>query len=192
MLASERKVRDLTTALEEQLHQSDRDAPVEAAPLLDLNDELPVNLDDWTEGVEEYKTLTDDSAWEMLGLPEKTFPLFNATQDLSGGRDPWVDRDREWFTLPQNGDRLVPRWHQVIGVTKMIDNFFADKPTLLMDDVGLGKTLQVTGFFATLAFYRDHHEKNGCFPGRFSMSFPTIVFLSLIIILENRGATHEN
>lgn len=128
----------------------------------------------------------------MLGLSGKTFPLFNATQDLSGVHDPWVDHDREWFALPHNGDPLVPRWHQVIGVTKMLDNFFANKPTLLMDDVGLGKTLQVTGFFATLAFYRDHHEKNGCFPGRFSTSFPALVFLSLIIRLENRGYTDKN
>lgn len=184
MLASKEKVKNLTIALGEQLCQSDRDAPAEDVPCLDLSAENCIDVD-WTEGVEQYQVLTKDSALTILGLSGNTFPQFNNKQDINGAHDPWLEHDREWFSLSQNGEDLVPRWHQVIGVLKMIENFFVDRPTLLMDDVGLGKTLQVAGLFSTLAFYRDHHEKNGCFPGKFSTSFHALNFLKLSLIYHD-------
>lgn len=150
---------------------------MEAPPCLYLTDEPSLQLEEWTDGVEEYKSQTKDQIWEMLGLSGKSIPLLNDKQDLSGMHDPWTDTGREWFSLPENGDPLVPQWHQLAGIMKMLDNFFASTPTLLMDDVGLGKTLQIVGFFAMLALYRDHHEKNGCFPGKFSESFMACISL---------------
>lgn len=178
MLASKEKINDLTVALEEHLNQSDRETTAEAPPCLDLTDEPSLKIEDWTDGVEEYKFLTKDKLWEMLGLSGKSIPLLNDKQDLCGTYDPWVDTGREWFSIPENGHPLVPKWHQLVGISKMLDNFFSSKPTLLMDDVGLGKTLQVVGFFAMLALYRDHHEKNGYFPGKFSKCFQDHIFSS--------------
>jgi hypothetical protein len=38
---------------------------------------------------------------------------------------------------------------------------------MLMDGVGVGKTMQAVGLIACLAHYREHYRKHGKFPGKF-------------------------
>jgi hypothetical protein len=53
--------------------------------------------------------------------------------------------------------KAEPRWHQVIGVHAILEGAFTtqlrecSRPTVLCDDVGLGKTLQIIGIFSMLS-----------------------------------------
>ncbi|KAF8265968.1 hypothetical protein EI94DRAFT_1474545, partial [Lactarius quietus] len=57
------------------------------------------------------------------------------------------------------------RWHQLVGVTRMVQCTQTSKPVLLMDDVRLGKTLQVITFFAIISYYRKFYEVKQKYPG---------------------------
>jgi SNF2 family DNA or RNA helicase len=127
---------------------------------------------DWSEGVEEYQDTSSDELWAMLGRPEKSVPFFNLKQDTESRRDPWTDEGVKWLQVPSNGEPLTLRWHQLVGVLKLVENAFLGRPVLLMDGVGLGKTIQVAAFIAFLTWYRDYFTAHGKFPGRFGQCFP--------------------
>jgi hypothetical protein len=51
---------------------------------------------------------------------------------------------------------MTPKWHQLVGTAAMIEGMFTNavgqppRPTLLCDDVGLGKTAQIIGTISML------------------------------------------
>ena len=47
----------------------------------------------------------------------------------------------------------------------MVESALTSSPILLMDDVGIGKTLQVIALFATLAYYCSYHAQTNKYPG---------------------------
>lgn len=126
-----------------------------------------VSLADWETGVEAWQKLNVADVCKLLGIKSADcFPGFNKWIDVVGGTDPWDDSDND----NTNGRQLLlPHWHQLIGMVKILDNLFDGKPILLMDGVGLGKTLQVVGVFALIAWYRDVKTKTGDYPGIFCM-----------------------
>jgi hypothetical protein len=171
-LATTNQINHLTALIHELVKTSSEDED-NAIPELDLD--MNVGVVVWKEGVEEWQEKSEDELWSMLGLPEKRLPLFNEKIDMHGLHDPWDTEDKKWFDDPANQGRitpLAPRWHQLVGIYKMLDHAFKGKPILLMDEVGLGKTLQVVGVIAVLAFYRAFHDENGRFPGAFGACFP--------------------
>ena len=146
-----------------------------------MNVELEVDIN-WKEGIEEFQKMSRDDLWNVLGLLKGSLPFFNMLEDPSGINDPWTPEGREWFQDGRNGQAIEIRWHQLIGVLKMLLNAFADKPSLNMDDIGLGKTIQVTMFIVILAYYWDYYTSHGSFPGIFSEYFPPFVTLSLLTL----------
>lgn len=120
--------------------------------------------------MEAFKDVSEDHLWTLLGIPDQRLPFFNALQDPYGNHDPWTEEGEDWFKSSGRGERLALRWHQLVGVTRMVQNAFSGKPILLMDEVGLGKTIQVTALIAILAFYREYYTANGCFPGKIGKS----------------------
>ena len=50
----------------------------------------------------------------------------------------------------------------------MLINTFKGRPVLLMDEVRVGKTLQVLGYIAMRAYLYEAHEQQGGYPGLFS------------------------
>lgn len=134
-------------------------------PELDLESHL--YNPDWSEGVEDLNKLTMEQLWGSLGLQE-SLPYFNLTMDPAGFFTPATAEGRGFFAdARQVKATLSPRWHQLIGIFRMVQRAFLGKPVLLMDEVGLGKTLQVIGVFAILAFFRHAYAVNGTFPGIF-------------------------
>lgn len=174
-LASNKEIDHLTALLQDQLAQADPRTcvEVEPAPVLDLDLDLPPNID-WSEGVEEFNSMSEDELWFMLGLPDKAVPFFNTHYDPDDNHDPWTHDGREWFKIPGNGKSLILRWHQLVAVLKLLINAFADKGTLLMDDVGLGKTIVNAAYIAILSFYREYYEVHKRFPGCFGMFIPDV------------------
>jgi hypothetical protein len=134
---------------------------------LEMPDLTPLGAFDWENGVEEYQKIPDDELWVRLGTKEHAIPYFNPMIDRLGMRNPADDED---FFSVESGDRvpLVLRWHQLVGILKGLHQAFDGKPLLLMDEVGFGKTIQVVGIIAMLAWYHEFYEQTGNFPGIFS------------------------
>ena len=143
--------------------------PSEDAP--DPGPQANVVLDgipDWSEGTEQLATMSEDDIYGHLGLSDigKKIPGFNDTEDPDGVIDPWLDPG--WFTNSKNKTSpLTLRWHQLVGIFKMLINVFESKPVLLMDEVGLGKTIQIMGLICMINYFRDFFDKHRKFPGYF-------------------------
>ena len=153
-----------------ELHISgELETAVQAGPEKDTEIE---ELDDWTEGTEEFAQFTEEQLCQKLGIDPKTkkIPGFNEREDPDGLHDPW--KEPEWFKANKDSTtELTIRWHQLIGIYKLLLNVFDKKPILLMDEVGLGKTIQTIGVLSLLNYYRIHYETHKVFPGDFG-KFP--------------------
>lgn len=167
-LATASQIDTLSESLKEQLARADPKLAPESGDAScdpELLQEPASIAVVWREGVEEYQNFSKDQLWEKLGLPDKKIPFFNDRYDPQGIHDAWTDEGSAW--LSGNGKQLEPYWYQLVGVHKMIENAFLGKPALLMDEVGLGKTLQVAAFTAIMTYYREHYEAHQSFPGDF-------------------------
>jgi hypothetical protein len=114
-------------------------------------------------GVGRYATMPKAAVWALMGLPGmEQFPFSNPGDN----------------GLP----RIVPHTHQVAGVCIMLERFFTKfpgdrpTPTLLCDDVGLGKTYQIIGLIGVLIHLYDQYLKGAPLPPfairELSMSLP--------------------
>ncbi|RDB30571.1 DNA repair and recombination protein RAD54 [Hypsizygus marmoreus] len=123
----------------------------------------------WKEGTEEYNGLSTDELWTMLGRSkEKTIPFFNDFLDPTAIHTPWTDEGKKFFADKTKAKTsLSPRWHQIVGIVKMLELGFSGQPVLLMDEVGLGKTMQTIGVIAMLAWFSQYYGEHKDYPGRF-------------------------
>ena len=121
----------------------------------------------WTSGVEDFSHFNMQQLWDMLGLAVPKLPNFNTDHDSESIHDRWDKSEAAWFADKANLVPLEPRWHQLVGILKMLHLAFDGKPVLLMDEVGVGKTMQVVGLIAMLAYYREFWDKNQDYPGIF-------------------------
>ncbi|KAG9102129.1 hypothetical protein FS749_015712 [Ceratobasidium sp. UAMH 11750] len=129
---------------------SDPDALV--PPPLEFN---PIDLtaDETDIGVDRFKDWPTEKTWANLGLPGATqFPF------AEPGAPP---------RKPGEAARakILPKWHQIVGVNAILEGAFTkdlgdcSRPTLLCDDVGLGKTLQIIGVISMLAHLREQQKR---------------------------------
>ena len=162
-LASEADVRFIAAVIQDAIEQYEgRDHTI--IPEISF-DALPD--DNWCSGVETFMELTTEQLWLMLGLANQKLPNFNADHDSENIHDRWDKSEAAWFADKANLVPLEPRWHQLVGILKMLHLAFDGKPVLLMDEVGVGKTMQVVGLIAMLAYYREFWDKNQDYPGIF-------------------------
>ncbi|KAG8710920.1 hypothetical protein FRC09_020876 [Ceratobasidium sp. 395] len=96
-------------------------------------------------GVDETKNWSAEEIWTRLGLHGKTqFPF---AEPGRAGDETLGVRARS---------RAEPQWHQLVGVYTMLKRCWTESkaerpvPTLLCDDVGLGKTFQIIALFSML------------------------------------------
>lgn len=180
-LATTEQISVLANLLRDQLDQ--------AVPTSDDDneeDEIETTYDiHWREGVEEFQNATLNQLYAFVGvLPKNSqapedlkLHFMNSFQDISGATDAWSAEGKE--ASKREGKPLRLRWHQLVGITKMLMNGFDNKPVLLMDQVGLGKTIQVAGLISALGFLREHYERNAKFPGCFGAHIFFIIFIQL-------------
>ncbi|KAH8069438.1 hypothetical protein BXZ70DRAFT_867509, partial [Cristinia sonorae] len=125
----------------------------------------------WESGVEEYaeNRRTIAALCEELGIPIMDgvphVVGFNKTMDPVGKLNPW--QHEEEFNQLTTKVPVQLKWHQWVGVHKMVVNAFQGKPILLMDDVGVGKTIQVITAMVVLRNFHHYHTQHGKFPGAF-------------------------
>lgn len=119
----------------------------------------------WDSGVDRFQCYTEDDVCHELGFDINNIPSFNRRHDPDSIVDPWTPEGSKWLADLTHGNDLRPRWHQLVGLLKMVNNFFDGLPILLMDGVGLGKTIQITMLCATLDYYRTYYDAHGIFPG---------------------------
>lgn len=100
-LATQQDITLLTASIHDQLKHCDPNATLaESVPLFDPD--ATNNCDfQWSEGVEQYSSMSEDDLWTILGLPEKQIPFFNLLQDPYGNCDPWTEDGQTW--LKENG-----------------------------------------------------------------------------------------
>ena len=172
-LASQEEVKALLVQLAshiEELHHMSTGGQIE----LDLD---PEDLVDWEDGVEHWQKMTEQDLYDTLGFPDGKIP-FLVTEidvDVDIGVGAHVEEDAEDIAPPSKlveteKQPFALKWHQLVGVTKLVQCALKSQPVLLMDDVGLGKTLQVITFFAVIAYYRQFYSKSQRYPGLWSES----------------------
>ncbi|KAG2366148.1 hypothetical protein BDR07DRAFT_1373763 [Suillus spraguei] len=167
-LATEEEVKELELLIETTLAAM---APLEGDEVMvDFEENMTVN--DWKSGVEEYDRCSEGDLWEHLGLSEKKLPFFQVRSDPDAAIDLWSEEGQQWLDNPTSPTQnLAPRWHQLVGILRLIDRVLDCKPVMLMDGIGVGKTMQAVGLIACLAHYREYYRKHGKFPGKFAQWF---------------------
>ncbi|KZP14423.1 hypothetical protein FIBSPDRAFT_751821, partial [Athelia psychrophila] len=159
-LASENDLQEIRTKVYERITEIQNDSDV-----IDLPNGEFVNME-WSEGTEDFQSTTREDIAVALGLVNGEIPNFNAFLDPRGEKTYWDDPG--WFADPAHAKLpCSPRWHQLVGLLAMIHRAFDGKNVLLMDEVGLGKTMQIVGVIAILAFFREYYDAKGHFPGAF-------------------------
>lgn len=168
-LASREQIDLLKESIHEQLRLADPASTENTmGPDFDVDNADALDIE-WSEGVEDLSSLSEDELWQYLGIPDKKIPFFNAYVDPQGVHDPWSEEGRQWLKSRRHREPLLLRPYQVVGVVKNVSNAFAGKAILLMDAVGLGKTIQVIATIAILTYYREYYDAHGKFPGAFGM-----------------------
>lgn len=135
----------------------------------DEEDVIPYELD-WASGVEHFQDKTPKQMWTHLGLEDR-IPGLNDMQDPNGLVDPWMPAAWDRLVEANKVVPLFPFWHQVVGIAQLMNQVIHGRPTLLMDGVGVGKTLQLVGTIALYAQYYEFFKQNKCFPGAYCTSF---------------------
>ena len=130
--------------------------------------EKELSLDDWKSGVEEYQELTLADVWAALGFGEtQALASFNQFEDPAGAV--FSDQQTAWTALEKKGGLipLRPRWHQIVGMLKIMEHVIKGKPLLIMDHVGVGKTIQLIGACTLYSVFYRYFCEHQTFPGKF-------------------------
>ena len=130
----------------------------------------PAELIDWTKGVEHLKTKTEDELYELLGFKDKKIPFLASEidEDTDIGVQLYNDKIEENMEprVPRKKKPLRLRWHQLVGLVKLMQCALTSNTVLLMDSMGMGKTIQILSFFSVLAYYRQFFEETNQYPGQ--------------------------
>jgi hypothetical protein len=100
-------------------------------------------------GVAEFKSKSTLEMLQLLSLNIQTgqFPFGRPASTVT----------TDDGTLVEDSPPAKPHWHQLVGTARMLQGFFTKElgqkpePTLLCDDVGVGKTMQIIGTISMLA-----------------------------------------
>jgi hypothetical protein len=125
---------------------------------------------------------------DYLGISDGRIPGLH--EDMLVGAEACMDRweagEEALHTAELAGLKLSRR--QIVGIVQMLINAFQGIPIMNNDDVGVGKTFQVLGFIAVLAWFHEYRKKTGTFPGKyFSFFFFCFIFLGCSILTHFIG-----
>ena len=118
----------------------------------------------WKSGTEKWEAKGEPEIDAQLGLPKGVVPGMNTKEDPDGATDSWTTEGQS-VLKSEAAQALRARWHQKVGLLRIMEQMFQKKPLLLMDGVGVGKTLQAICGILMYSFHRGHFEKHGHFAG---------------------------
>ncbi|KAF8597007.1 hypothetical protein BDV93DRAFT_513682 [Ceratobasidium sp. AG-I] len=107
-------------------------------------------------GVAHYASTTAKELFHLLGLASDQLPF---AEPGTAGVDGKPDKPR-----------FIPRWHQLVGIIVILERMFtatkggSPLPTLLCDDVGLGKTVMTIGVVCMLIHIIELQKQNRPLP----------------------------
>ncbi|PCH35431.1 hypothetical protein WOLCODRAFT_156114 [Wolfiporia cocos MD-104 SS10] len=121
----------------------------------DDNEQVKLDFDvapdiEWRTSTEEYEHLTLEQVVVVLGLPDGHIPFLNKKEDPDSC-DPWLKEGK----------------HQHISMLKMMHSALNGKPMLLMDEAGVGKSLQAIMFAMLRVYYHKYYKQYNKFPRAF-------------------------
>ncbi|KAF8748146.1 SNF2 family N-terminal domain [Rhizoctonia solani] len=105
-------------------------------------------------GVLHLKSLSTEALWAQLGLPGVDQFPFAEPGTGESAKD----------MAPLAKTCAVPFWHQVVGTLRILEGAFTQRvgncaqPTLLCNNVGLGKTVQIIGVISMIQHYYKQQE----------------------------------
>ena len=130
------------------------DAPVIVTATEALDRGVPDTFNDgWESGVEHLASVPTSDLFRQLGVPDDHIPLFNQQMDANEIQDPW---SKNWSECLNDRSRCMPlqlQRHQLEAVHKMVSDMVEGKGTLVMDGVGVGKTIEALALVALRAYY---------------------------------------
>ena len=163
-------------------------------------EELPVN---YTEGaahdilefdmegdLESYMTREGNELLEVIhGYKAEGEIIFgmNKLQDETGCYTPWnLEDDSVHFFNTESPNRTPIQfsWHQIVGVHKILGHMAKKESVLLLDSVGVGKTLQALGVMMARCLW----GIKGKFPPAFSEC--QFLFMTVRRLSATRGHMH--
>lgn len=131
-------------------------------------EEVEGDLEDWETGVEGFSNHTIARLYEDLGSSEQKVADFNEFYDVNGEHDPWDRANVVWFQTESAARRPFSlRWHQLCAIVKIMDCILRKRGVLVMDAVGIGKTLEAIGVIVWRAYFFSVFKERNNFPGRF-------------------------
>lgn len=158
--ASEDQALQLTIVLREVAMQSTK--------VVVPNAEFDPPLEDWETGVEHLAGRSTSQLYEDFGLADLRIPTFNHFYDAVGEHDPWNTEDVEWYKTPSPNRRSYDlRYHQLCCVDTTMRASLRGESMLLLDAVGLGKTVEAIALIAMRAYFYRVYEDTGKFPGKY-------------------------
>ncbi|KAI0323131.1 hypothetical protein GY45DRAFT_1210786, partial [Cubamyces sp. BRFM 1775] len=105
------------------------------------------------------------------------FPWFSERHDPETRYDPW-SAEGQALLETESTERLQLMWHQAVGVYRILSNLFEHKQMLVMDEVGVGKTIQAIGSIAMYRYLQLLFEENKTYPESFGKWLCTDFFKS--------------
>ena len=155
---------------------------VEEAPSLDSEalDELVLDrdaMDDWETGTEAYEKLTEAELYKRLGIADEKMPFWNDYFDKSGFLNSWTDPYIDWKALAaKEGEKdiieMKLRWHQLVGLVKLVDSMMAKENILIMVGVGVGKTYEAIALI-TMRICLFAQQESGSLPAHCKYRVPS-------------------
>ena len=152
----------------------DLDITLEGRASIEVPEISEEEMSNWTEGTDRFDKLTIDELRALTGY---------AVDGVNIGDSPFLARlidparnlvpgTREFEVAEANGllTKLLLRWHQWVAVIEMVRRTFTDKlgepgdPTLLADQVGLGKTITVILYIQVLWHLQELQRNNHNWP----------------------------
>ncbi|EJD37436.1 hypothetical protein AURDEDRAFT_129480 [Auricularia subglabra TFB-10046 SS5] len=130
--------------------------------------------------------MNDAGIARLMAKPiSELYAMFGATEEFIPYVARWIssdptfnswsqgDRAEEWAAATEAAARgeestllaFALLKHQLVGLIQLLIWFMDRKPGLLLDDVGLGKTIQTLALAALLAWFSDQYDLTGKFPG---------------------------
>ena len=78
-----------------------------------------------------------------------------------------MEDDWDKFLDSSKGVPLGLHWHQLIGIVKIMRHTIEGKPLLLMDQVGISKTMQIIDAITTYTLFHCFYKAHKKFSGEF-------------------------